>query len=143
MCSLFVYLYITPNINIEKMKKFVLVCALVLGATVTFAQNGGNGGGGRGRRTPEQQVTRLKEQLTLTDDQSAKVLAIYTAQSKVMDSLRTAANGDFQSMRPAMTALNKKTSEKILPLLTPEQATAYKKQLEEQAKAMAARQQGN
>jgi protein CpxP len=121
------------------MKKFVLVCALVLGATVTFAQNGG----GRGRRTPEQQVTRLKEQLTLTDDQSAKVLAIYTAQSKVMDSLRTAANGDFQSMRPAMTALNKKTSEKILPILTPEQATAYKKQLEEQAKAMAARQQGN
>ncbi|MES2808606.1 MAG: hypothetical protein V4619_08285 [Bacteroidota bacterium] len=129
------------------MKKFALVCALVVGATVsTFAQNGGgggNGGGGRGGRTPEQQVTRLKEQLTLTDDQSAKVLVIYTAQRKVMDSLRTAANGDFQAMRPAMTALNKKTSEKILPILTADQAATYKKQLEEQAKAQAARQAGN
>ncbi|MFD2146642.1 hypothetical protein [Mucilaginibacter antarcticus] len=127
------------------MKKFVLVCALVIGASVaTFAQNGGgNGGGGRGRRTPEQQVTRLKEQLTLTDAQAAKVLTVYTAQGKVMDSLRTAANGDWQSKRPAMTALNKKTSEKILPILTADQATAYKKQLEEQAKAQAAREQGN
>jgi protein CpxP len=120
------------------MKKLVLVCALVLGAMATFAQ-----GGGRMRMTPEKQVEALKTSLTLTDDQSAKVLAIYTAQGKVMDSLRTAANGDYQSMRPAMTAMRKKTSDKILTLLTPEQATIYKKQLEDQAKAMAARQQGN
>jgi protein CpxP len=125
------------------MKKFVLVCALVVGATVsTFAQNGGGGGGRRGG-TPEQQVTRLKEQLTLTDDQATKVMAIYTVQGKVMDSLRTAANGDWQSMRPAMTAMTKKTTDKIMAILTPEQAATYKKQLEERAKAMAERQNGN
>ena len=123
------------------MKKLALVCAFVLGASaLTFAQGGG---GQRMRMTPEKQVEALKTSLTLTDDQSAKVLGIYTAQGKVMDSLRTAANGDFQSMRPAMTAMRKKTSDKVLALLTPEQATIYKKQLEEQAKAMAARQQGN
>lgn len=121
------------------MKKLLLVCAFVAGvSTISLAQ-----GGGRMRMKPEEQVAALKTSLTLTDDQSAKVLAIYTAQGKVMDSLRTAANGDFQSVRPAMTEMRKKTNEKVLALLTPDQATIYKKQLEEQAKAMAARQQGN
>jgi protein CpxP len=122
------------------MKKLVLVCAFVLGAcAMTFAQNGG----GRMRMTPEEQVKTLKTSLTLTDDQSAKVLAIYTAQGKVMDSIRTAANGDFQSMMPAFTAMRKKTSDKVLAILTADQATIYKKQLEEEAKARAARQAGN
>jgi protein CpxP len=126
------------------MKKLVLVFALVLGASVmTFAQNGGGNGGGRGGRNPEQQVKRLKEQLTLTDDQTTKVTAILVAQSKVQDSLRTASNGDREAMRPKQAALRKATSEKVLALLTADQAVIYKKQLEEQAKAMAARQQGN
>jgi protein CpxP len=129
------------------MKKLALVCAFVLGASaMTFAQNGGgggNGGGGRGGRTPEQQVTRLKEQLTLTDAQIPKVTAILAAQAKVQDSLRTASNGDREAMRPKQAALRKATSDKIITVLTAEQATIYKKQLEEQAKAQAARQAGN
>lgn len=126
------------------MKKLVLVFALVLGASVmTFAQNGGGNGGGRGGRNPEQQVKRLKEQLTLTDDQTTKVTAILVAQSKVQDSLRTASNGDREAMRPKQAVLRKATSEKVLAVLTADQAVIYKKQLDEQAKAQAARQQGN
>jgi protein CpxP len=121
------------------MKKLLLVCALIIGVSaVSLAQ-----GGGRMRMKPEEQVAALKTSLTLTDDQSAKVLAIYTVQGKTMDSLRTAANGDYQSMRPVMTAVRKKTSDKVLALLTADQATIYKKQLADQAAAMAARQQGN
>ncbi|MFD2146645.1 hypothetical protein [Mucilaginibacter antarcticus] len=130
------------------MKKLVLVFALVLGASVaTFAQNGGgnggNGGARGGRMNPERQVTRLKETLTLTDAQVTKVTAILTAQGKVQDSLRTASNGDREAMRPKQTALRKATTDKITAVLTAEQATIYKKQIEDQAKAMAERQNGN
>jgi protein CpxP len=114
------------------MKKLLLVCAFVAGiSTISLAQ-----GGGRGRMKPEDQVAALKTSLTLTDDQSAKVLAILTAGAKVTDSIRTAANGDFQAARPAMTAARKKSTDKILALLTADQATIYKKQLDDQAKAM-------
>ncbi len=92
---------------------------------------------------PEEQSAALKTSLTLTDDQVAKATAIFTAQSKVMDSLRTAANGDFSAMRPAMTAMRKKTDEKVLAILTADQATIYKKQMADRAAAQAARQQGN
>jgi hypothetical protein len=121
------------------MKKVLLVCAFIVGlSTFSFAQ-----GGGRMRMKPEEQVAALKTSLTLTDDQSAKVLSILTAGAKVTDSIRTAANGDFAAARPAMTAARKKSSDKILALLTADQATIYKKQLADQAAAMAARQQGN
>jgi len=121
------------------MKKLLLVCAFVIGVSaISFAQ-----GGGRMRMKPEEQAAALKTSLTLTDDQVAKATTFFTAQSKVMDSLRTAANGDFSSMRPAMMTMRKKTSDKIMAILTPDQATIYKKQLADQAAAMAARQQGN
>jgi periplasmic protein CpxP/Spy len=76
------------------MKKLMLVCAFVLGVSaVSFAQ------GGRPQRTPDEQVTQLKTQITgITDAQSAKLLVIYQAQTKSMDSLRTAANGDRAAM---------------------------------------------
>jgi protein CpxP len=123
------------------MKKVLLVCAFVLGVSaVSFAQDqAGQGGQGRGRRTPAQMTTRLKEQLTLNDDQVAKVTAIYTAQAKVQDSLKTASNGDRASVRPAQQALRKTTNEKILAILTPDQVTIYKKQQAD----MAAKRQEN
>jgi protein CpxP len=122
------------------MKKVLLVCAFIVSvSTLSFAQ----GGGGRMRMKPEEQVAALKTSLTLTDDQSAKVLSILTASAKVTDSIRTAANGDFQAARPAMTKARAAADAKILTVLTADQATAYKKQLEERAKAQAARQAGN
>lgn len=129
------------------MKKLLLICAFVVGVSaVSFAQdNNGGQNGGRGRRggTPTQMTSRLKEQLSLTDDQVAKVTAIYTAQAKVQDSLRTASNGDRQAIRPAMTALRKTTNDKILTVLTADQAEKFKKQLADQAARQAARQNGN
>ena len=128
------------------MKKVLLVCAFLLGiSAVSFAQdnNGGQNGGRRRGGNPAQMTTRLKEQLSLTDDQVAKVTALYTAQAKVQDSLRTASNGDRKAVRPAMTALRKSTNDKITAVLTADQAEKFKKMLADQAAAQAARQKGN
>ncbi|MFD2871533.1 hypothetical protein ACFS5N_03565 [Mucilaginibacter ximonensis] len=128
------------------MKKVLLVCAFVLGiSAISFAQdnNGDQGGGRRRGGNPTQMAARLKDKLSLTDDQVAKVTALYTTQVKVQDSLRTASNGDRQAQRPAMAALRKATNDKITALLTADQQEKFKKMLADQAAAQAARRNGN
>jgi protein CpxP len=123
------------------MKKLFLVCAFLIGiSAVSFAQGGGGGGQ---RRTPEEQAAALKTSLTLTDAQVAKATVIFTAASKSIDSLRTAmAGGDRAAMRPAMMAIRTAASDKLMAILTPDQAAIYKKQLADQQAAMKARMQG-
>jgi len=112
------------------MKKLLLVCCIVIGiSAASHAQ-------GRQRQTPEQQTAALKTSLTLTDDQATKVMAIYTAAAKTNDSLRTAANGDFQAMMPKMMATRTTTNAKIKAVLTADQAAAFQKQLDAQAARM-------
>jgi protein CpxP len=61
-------------------RKFLL-CAVALGAMASTsllkAQDEKKGKGGRGGGTPEQQVARLDEAVTLTAEQKTKVTAIY------------------------------------------------------------------
>jgi len=117
------------------MKKLILAACFVIGATaMSFAQGGGGAGGGGGQgggrgmvQDPAARAKRLQTTLTLTDDQTTKITAIYAAQQPKMDSLRKAANGDFQSMMPAMQAMNTATNAKIKALLTKEQADAFDK----------------
>ena len=113
------------------MKKVLLVCALALGvSSASFAQ-------GFQQRTPDEQVAALKTQITgITDAQAAKLKIVIEAQAKTMDSVRTAANGDFQSMGPAFTKMRETTTAKYKAILTAEQFTAYEKQ---QAEARARR----
>ncbi|PAW94250.1 hypothetical protein CKK33_12440 [Mucilaginibacter sp. MD40] len=103
------------------MKKMMMICLFVLGITaVGHAQN-------RMRMSPEERVKQMKEQLKLTDDQTAKITAIYQAQAKSFDSLRN-AGGDFRSqMRPMMQA----TNDKVKAILTPEQVEAWQKWMQE------------
>ncbi len=113
------------------MKKFLLMCCFLIGITaVCRAQGGGM------RRSPEEQAKNLQTQLKLTDDQTTKVTAIYKEQATKRDSIRTAANGDRQAMMQAMMPLMKSTSDKIKAVLTPEQATAYDKMMQERMDRM-------
>src|SRR5476651_853518 len=99
------------------MKKLLLACLFVAGvSTLSYAQ----GGGGMGR-TPEAQTAALKTSLSLTAEQEKKVMTIYTAQSKTMDSARTAmqGGGDMQSMMTKMQAMTSATNGKIKAILTP------------------------
>ncbi|HEY0244270.1 MAG TPA: hypothetical protein VGC01_01795, partial [Mucilaginibacter sp.] len=117
------------------MKKLLLMCCVMMGiSAVSHAQ-------GRGRQTPEQQTAALKTSLSLTDDQAAKVMAIYTAQSKSMDSLRTASNGDMQGMMQKMMPMRTATNAKIKAVLTPDQAATFQKQQDAQAEMMRQRMQ--
>lgn len=103
------------------MKKILMMCCFVLGiSAVSFAQ-------GRMQRTPEEQAKNLQTEYKLTDDQTAKVLAVYTAQAKTRDSIRTAANGDRQAMMQAMRPMMEATNAKLKAILTPEQYAAFEK----------------
>jgi protein CpxP len=128
------------------MKKFALVCALVVGVCVsTFAQNGG--GGGRMRMEPKAQVAALKEKITtISDDQAAKLLVVYTEVGKKRDSLMTAmrdSGGDRSTMRETWMKMQTATDTKVKAVLTADQAKEYQKIADERAAAMKARMQGN
>ena len=113
------------------MKKFLLMCCFLIGITaVCRAQGGGM------RRSPEDRAKALQTQLKLTDDQATKITAIYKAQATKMDSVRTAANGDRQAMRSAMMPLMKDSNDKIKAILTPDQATAYDKIMQDRMDRM-------
>jgi Spy/CpxP family protein refolding chaperone len=104
------------------MKKFLLMCCFLMGiAAVSHAQGGGM------RKSPEDRAKDLQTQLKLTDDQAAKITAIYKEQAVKMDSVRTAANGDRDAMRSAMMPMRKATNDKVKAILTPDQATAFDK----------------
>jgi len=113
------------------MKKFLLMCCFLIGITaVCRAQGGGM------RRSPEDRAKDLQTQLKLNDDQTTKITAIYKAQATKMDSVRTAANGDRQAVRSAMMPLMKDTNDKIKAILTPDQATAYDKIIQDRMDRM-------
>ncbi|MES2267155.1 MAG: hypothetical protein V4520_10360 [Bacteroidota bacterium] len=103
------------------MKKIMMICLFVLGiSAVSHAQ-------GRPRMTTADRVKALKENLKLSDDQVTKITAIYDGQMKSMDSLRNAGGDMRTQMRPMMQA----TNEKVKAVLTPEQAAAWQKQMDE------------
>lgn len=102
------------------MKKIMLICCLMLGITAVSRAQGGQ------RRSPEERAKALQTQLKLSDDQTAKITALYTAQTAKVDSVRN-AGGDRSAFRPIMEA----TNEKIKAILTPEQAAAYQKMMDE------------
>lgn len=108
------------------MRKFVLMCCFLIGITaVCRAQGGGM------RRSPEERAKQLQTQLKLTDDQTTKITAIYQAQTKSIDSLRD-AGGDRSAFRPIMQSAN----DKIKAILTPDQAAAWQKMMDERRARM-------
>jgi protein CpxP len=107
------------------MKKIMMICLFLLGiSAVSFAQ-------GRQRMSTADRVKAMKESLKLSDDQVTKITVIYDAQTKSMDSLRT-AGGDRAAMRPMMQA----TNDKVKAVLTPEQAAAFQKEMDERRARM-------
>jgi protein CpxP len=108
------------------MKKMMMICLFLLGiSAVSYAQ-------GRQRMSAADRVKAMKESLKLSDDQVTKITAVYDAQMKSIDSLRN-AGGDMRSqMRPMMQAAN----EKVKAILTPEQAAAWQKEMDERRARM-------
>ena len=98
----------------------VAVCGAALCTVPMMAQGGG--GGGMGRMTSDQRVERLDTAVTLTADQKTKVKAIYDADQKKMEDMRSAQDPDMMTKMQAMRADENK---QIRALLTPEQQTKF------------------
>lgn len=79
------------------------------------------------RFTPQERLKMLKERLSLTDEQSAKVEKILINSDKEMKNLRDAENQDRTEFRKIMENSN----QEILKILSDKQKTEYNKMLEE------------
>jgi len=100
------------------MKKLILVCLFLLGiSAVGFAQAG---------NTPADKAGRLKTALTLTDDQTVKVTAIYANQDRRTDSLKAHDNGDYGAMTKKMVPILMASNDQIMMILNKDQAAIYK-----------------
>lgn len=113
------------------MKKFlIMVAALLFGAAVANAQPGGWGGQ---RPDPEQMAKmmadRMKEQLTLTDAQYTKVLALFKKENeefgKMFEGGMGGGNMDFDTIRKVMEERQVKRDEQLKTILTEDQFKAY------------------
>ena len=115
------------------MKKLSLIAALALGglmacSTLATAQDATNNvpkkGGKRGFPTVEQQMQRLTDQLTLTDDQKPKVKAVLEETSKKMQEIRSDSTLDQAQRREKGQPIMDEQNTKMKAILTEEQ---YKK----------------
>lgn len=78
------------------------------------------------RMTPEERTERLKERLSLTDDQAENVLFIYQmTDAKIAEEMKK--NLTDEERRETMTKIMTNIDKQIESLLTPEQKIEYEK----------------
>ena len=82
-----------------------------------------------GMKNPAQRAERmtgmLQKKLNLSDDQSAKVKAIFVARATQVDSLKAKNPGDRKANREAFKALKQDTDKQLQAVLTADQQKAY------------------
>jgi Spy/CpxP family protein refolding chaperone len=126
------------------MKKLLIICGLLF-SVITFA----NAQDGQGRRggTPEERAKRqtetLAEKLKLSDDQKAKVSAIYLEQGAKMRKLRDSLGDDRTAWRGVMLKANEQAEAKITAVLNDDQKKAFATWVAERKEAMKKRQEAN
>jgi periplasmic protein CpxP/Spy len=117
----------------------VLVCGLSVAAVgAAFAQDqapppppagqmqGPPPGGGRGgMMDPGKRADMLKQNLSLTDDQTSQVKTIFEDSRTKMEALRSNSSLSQDDRRSQMMSLRKAENDKIDAILTPDQKTKY------------------
>ena len=118
------------------MKKLILVALLAMSVSaVSFAQGP--------MRSPEEQVAALKTSLTLNDEQTNKVTAMYQARAKILDSIRmNTTGGDMQAVFKKIVPVYTMYNDKVKAILTPEQQPIFQKQVDAQNERFKQIQQG-
>jgi Spy/CpxP family protein refolding chaperone len=97
----------------------VAMCSAALCTVPMMAQGGG---GGRMQMSSADRVAAIDKAVTLTDDQKAKITAIYDADAKKMADLRASQDPD---MRTKMMAMRTDENTQIKALLTDDQKPKY------------------
>ena len=100
------------------MKKTWQLCCLLIGlTTASYAQVSHPAPG-----NPEEKAKGLQKQLTLTDDQTTKVAAIYKESAEKFEK---AEHGNSDKMTKSTSPLRAATIKKIKGVLTPKQAVKF------------------
>lgn len=107
------------------MKKLLIICGLLF-SVVTFANAQD---AERKMPTPAERAERSAAQLTkklnLTEDQKAKVKAIFLEQTAAMTKVRTESKDDREGMMAKMKTMNDANDVKINALLTADQKKVF------------------
>jgi len=77
------------------------------------------------RMSPEERTAQLKKELSLTEEQAAKVRTILDEAQKESQKLFESSRGDRAAMREMMMKKAKETDEKISALLNEEQKAKF------------------
>lgn len=121
-----------------------MICGLLF-SVITFAQ-AQQGGGDRKMQSPEERAQKSAEHLTkklnLSEDQKAKVTAIFLDQAATMKKVREEGKGDRDAMMAKMKAVNEENDVKINALLNDDQKKAFAEWKTERAENMKKRMGG-
>ena len=82
-------------------------------------------GGGRGGMDPGHRADMLKQNLSLSDDQTAQVKTIFEDSRTKMEGLRSNSSLSQDDRRSQMMSIRKAENDKVEALLTPDQKTKY------------------
>jgi Spy/CpxP family protein refolding chaperone len=111
-----------------------LALAAAFSTTLALAEDQkpapGAGKGGRQQMSPEQRADRLKQELGLTDDQTAKVKAVYEKNADKFKALREDTSLSEEDRRAKFREMMKSTMEDVAAVLTPEQKTKFQEQMQ-------------
>lgn len=113
------------------MKKNILknIFALSFGLLISV---GAMAQGGNMQERAQQQVEQLKTELSLTDEQVARLKEINSKNAEEMRELRNNASGDRNQMMQQMRELRKNRDTEIRAMLTEEQAAKFDELQKEQ-----------
>ena len=120
------------------MSKLSLIAAMALGglvacSTLVTAQDASNAPekkDGKGRMSPEQQLERYTEKLSLTDEQKPKVKAVLEDSAKKRREIAKESGQDRQQMREKMQPVMEAQNKKMKEILTADQFTKYQEMID-------------
>jgi len=116
------------------MKKLILSLIAILTITLTMeAQRQQRRNMGTPEEMAKKQTERMKEGLSLNEDQVTKVSAINLKYNKKFKEMRKNASGDRTAMREAMMTVRKERNAEMKKVLTEEQ---YEKMLAKEKEMM-------
>ena len=77
------------------------------------------------RMTPQERTDQLAKELSLTEEQKARVLEHLTQEQQAFQKLRDESQGDREAMRAAMGKRREESNKKMKAILTEEQYAKY------------------
>jgi Spy/CpxP family protein refolding chaperone len=90
-----------------------------------------NGAGSQSKKSPNCRRKRWQTQLSLTDEQTANVKALFTERDKKVMELRKNSGTDKEAMKKGGKEIRENTEAALLKIFTPEQKDKYTKIREE------------